>query len=160
MVFQGDGLCFGFYHLVSPLHAMYSLRSYVLWLRGGDPRELDAWSILMMASVQRSQKCSAAMRSIVSDLDRAGFILNAQKSRLEPQQVGTWLGFTLDLVYGAPGKRERLVASIVLHSLCTSIGGIVGQVISMSLAIGPVARLRTSALYQVINIVGDSGLIS
>ena len=53
-------------------------------------------------------------------------------------------------------KRERLVASIngVLpcHTVCAWVlAGIVGQVISMSLAIGPIACLCTRALYQVIN---------
>ena len=30
----------------------------------------------------------------------AGFILNDTKSKLEPQQVGLWLSFTLDLLEG------------------------------------------------------------
>lgn len=109
---------------------------------------------------ESKEQCSAAMSTIVSDLDRAGFILNAQKSRFEPQQIGTWLGFTLDLDRGRflvpQEKMERLVASIngVLpcHTVCARVlAGIVGQVISMSLAIGPVAHLHTRALYQVIN---------
>ena len=56
-----------------------------------------------------------------------------------------------------PEKIDRLqprIGSFDLDSLihaCTLAGVVVGQIISMSLAIGPVARLRTRALYSVLN---------
>lgn len=105
-VFQEDGLCFKFYHLLSLLHAMYSLRSYILWLRGRDPRAL-VYTDDDICAVESKEQWSIAMSIIVSNLDQAGFILNAQKSRPEQQQVGTWLGFTLDLHYGNPGRGEE-----------------------------------------------------
>ena len=37
---------------------------------------------------------------IVSDLQRAGFGLNVTKSRQQPEIVGNWLGFSLDLKEG------------------------------------------------------------
>ena len=37
---------------------------------------------------------------VVSDLKLSGFVLNVQKSCLEPQQIGKWLGFNLDLLEG------------------------------------------------------------
>ena len=43
---------------------------------------------------------------------------------------------------------SALAAGLVPAQLLASV---VGQIISMSLAIGPVARLRTRALYNVIN---------
>ena len=46
------------------------------------------------------QKCRSDTSTIVSDLERAGFVLNVTKSRLKPEQVGAWLGFTLDLREG------------------------------------------------------------
>ena len=56
------------------------------------------------------------MSITVSNLDQAGFILNAQKSRPEQQQVGTWLGFTLDLHEGrfmvTQEEVKRMVASV------------------------------------------------
>ena len=44
-----------------------------------------------ICAAESKDQCSAAMISIVSDLDRAGFILNAQNSRFEPQQVRRYL---------------------------------------------------------------------
>ena len=37
---------------------------------------------------------------VVSDLTLAGFVLNIPKSHLDPQQVGRWLGFVIDLLEG------------------------------------------------------------
>ena len=38
---------------------------------------------------------------IVSDLGRAGFVLNLEKSQLDPSQFGRWLGFEIDLYAGS-----------------------------------------------------------
>ena len=97
---------------------------------------------------------------VVSDLDRAGFVLNTMKSQLSPVQVIDWLGFTLDLREGCFSvpqlKIDRLKSVIahvyMLHAITARIlASIVGQIISMSLAIGPIVRLRTRALYGIIN---------
>ena len=93
---------------------------------------------------------------IMDDLALAGFILNIPKSKLTPQQVGQWLSFILDLLNG-----KYFVPKEKITKLCHSIdnvlarqvvpvrllASVVGQIISMS----PVARLRTRALYNVIN---------
>ena len=98
--------------------------------------------------------------TIVSDLEQAGFVLNITMSRLKPEQVGAWLGFTLDLREGKflvpEDKVARLVKSIdgILASSTVHVqwlASAVGQIISMSLAIGQVTRLRTRALYAMIN---------
>ena len=49
------------------------------------------------ASASEAEK---AKDVVVSDLDRAGFVLNIMKSQLSPVQVIDWLGFTLDLREG------------------------------------------------------------
>ena len=86
-------------------------------------------------------------------------MLNITKSRLEPEQVGVWLGFTLDLREGkflAPeDKVARLVKSIddIVASSTVHVqwlASAVGKIISMSLAIGQVTRLRTRVLYAII----------
>ena len=62
------------------------------------------------------QKCGSDTSTIVSDLERTGFVLNITKSRQKPEQVGAWLGFTLDLREGKflvpEDKVARLVKSI------------------------------------------------
>ena len=97
---------------------------------------------------------------IVDDLALAGFILNISNSRLAPQQNGQWLGFLLDLLNGRylvpKAKISKLMHSIdsVLATWLVPaclLAGITGQIISMSLAIGPVPRLRTRGLYDIIN---------
>ena len=105
-------------------------------------------------------KCNAAKDMILSDLDSAGFILSISKCMLDPVQRGDWLGFTLDLRAGSfyvPGEKvSRLQSTIASLNLdravhVRALSSVVGQIISMSLAICPVARLRTRACYHIIN---------
>ena len=56
--------------------------------------------------------CAEGTKMIIDDLTSAGFIINVSKSKPEPQQVGQWLGFTLDLLDGkffVPKKIAKLV---------------------------------------------------
>ena len=104
-------------------------------------------SICASASESEAEK---AKDVVVSDLDRAGFVLNIMKSQLSPVQVIGWLEFTLDLREGCFSvpqlKIDRLKSAIAhVYMLHASI---VGQI---SLAIGPIVRLRTRALYGIIN---------
>ena len=98
--------------------------------------------------------------AIQADLGDAGFVLNMVKSKLDPHQVGDWLGFIIDLTLGCfrvpEEKIERLKDSAlgITHPSrvpIRAVASIVGQIMSMSLALGPIARLRTRALYAVIN---------
>ena len=82
------------------------------------------------------------------------------KSCLEPQQAGKWLGFIVDLHSGnffVPSEKlESLKSSIKAAYPLTrvparSLASIVGKIVSMSLAIGPVSHLRTRQLYQAID---------
>ena len=105
-------------------------------------------------------KCVKDTKSIVEDLTFAGFILNIPKSKLTPQQIGQWLGFILDLHIGRFSVPKDTISKL-MHSIDSVLASrlvpvrllasVTGQIISMSLAIGLVARLRTRALYEVIN---------
>ena len=109
-------------------------------------------------AAESQDQCVEGTKMIIDDLTSAGFIINVSKSKLEPQQVGQWLGFTLDLLDGKFFVPKEKIAKLV-HSVISALAAklvparqlasIVGQIISMSLAIGPVARLRTRALYVV-----------
>jgi hypothetical protein len=105
-------------------------------------------------------ECVEGTKTITDDLASAGFILNIPKSKLTPQQVGQWLGFIIDLLNGKFFVPKEKIAKLcrAIDSALNSrlvparlLASVIGQVISMSLAIGPVARLRTRALYDVIN---------
>ena len=113
-----------------------------------------------ICTASSEQRCMVETAQIVSDLECAGFVLNSDKSRLKPQQIGPWLGFIINLVEGKfmvpeekVSKLVKSIESILAPSLVhvRQLASCVGQIISMSLAVGPVARLRTRALYGVNN---------
>ena len=101
------------------------------------------------------EQCLKDEHFVTSDLELAGFVLNIPKSQLEPHQLGGWLGFIIDLCKGnlhVPEEkvdnlkssiRQAYVQSCVLVKQLTSI---VGKIISMTLAIGPVARPKNQSL--------------
>lgn len=106
--------------------------------------------------------CCEKSRLVRTDLDRLGLLVNEEKSDFKPRQKGEHLGFTLDLVKGEfsvpPGKIEhlfQLISSLLDKESPTArdISRITGTLISMELALGPVVRLRTRALYAVQNSV-------
>ena len=97
---------------------------------------------------------------VITDLTKAGFVLNIPKSQLEPRRVGQWLGFTIDLEAGCfrvPEEKFTKLKSIVGRALPAGrvgvhlLASIVGHIMSMRIVIGPIARLCTRALYAVIN---------
>ena len=103
------------------------------------------------------EQCLMDKQLATSDLDLAGFVF---KSQLEPHQLGGWLGFIIDLYNGnfhVPKEKIDGLISLIKQVYMQSrvpvkrLASIVGKIISMSLAIGPVSRLRTRALYTVIN---------
>ena len=96
----------------------------------------------------------------MSDLSEAGFILSTNKCCLKPCQIGDWLGFVIDLVNGQFRVPEhqlvKLKTSITSISQLQKIpvralASVVGQIMSMSLALGPITRLKTRAVYADIN---------
>ena len=142
--------CYVFTKLLRPLVKRWRSKGYrcIVYIDDG-----------ICASESR-EVCVAQTDMIVKDLSLAGFILNSAKSRLEPQQSGSWLGFVLDLregKYFVPEKKISRLCNCIdsafpsSHIRARVLASIVGQIISMSLAIGPVARLRTRILYDLLN---------
>ena len=79
---------------------------------------------------------------------------------LEPCRTGKWLGFIVDLSEGkfhVPAcKLDKLKASVrstlqLSRVPVCMLASAAGQIISMSLAMGSITRLRTRALYSVLN---------
>lgn len=75
---------------------------------------------------------------------------NVKKSHLEPQQTGEWLGFILDLgkgMFKVPVDKIRKLTSIQNipaegRVSVRQLASVVGQIISMGIAVGPIARLH------------------
>ena len=97
---------------------------------------------------------------VKQDLAMAGFIAHKEKSQWTPAQRMCWLGFDLDLIKGVvsvpPQKIQKLQKSLEAVDRCPhvpakQIASLVGNIMSMSIALGPVARLMTRSLYTLLN---------
>lgn len=104
-------------------------------------------------------EAAAASCRVRGTLLQSGFVANESKSRWDPRQQTSWLGFDLDLSRGCISvpatkieglKHQLAIARVkdVLHA--RAIASIVGKIISMSLALGPISRFMTRSLYAVL----------
>ena len=117
-----------------------------------------------IAFASTAKEASRVAQLIREDLEAAGWILNREKTRLEPFRTGIWLGLELNLsdgVLSVPGYRvKKLTESLeklVKEANDGKIVGVralastVGQIISMKLAVGNIVRLMTRECYAQIN---------
>ena len=91
-------------------------------------------------------------------IKRSVFIINHEKSIWLPRQEGQLLGFIIDLKEGTfkvPNHRVenlKILLDKVTEKKCYTtareVAKVTGSIISVSLALGPVARLWTRALYR------------
>ena len=93
-------------------------------------------------------------------LQQVGLVVNIEKSLWNPTQSLTWLGFSLDLSQGTvsvpdhkiEALRNTLAAIVDKDAIpAKQIASIVGKILSMSITLGPVARLMTRSLYALLN---------
>ena len=98
-------------------------------------------------------------RTIRTDVEQSGFLWHPDKSVWEPSQQGEVLGFLVDLEKGCfqvPERRinnlRNLLDNITKASQVTAreMAQVTGTVVSMGLALGPVARLWTRGMYRTI----------
>ena len=96
---------------------------------------------------------------VQSTLNRAGFVAHVTKSIWKPTQRLQWLGFVVDLSKGQIEVPEDRIAAlrVKLQEICQSrlvsarnLASVVGSLMSMSLAIGPVARFMTRSMYTLL----------
>ena len=101
---------------------------------------------------------------IRDDLGKAGFVVNEAKFQWAPVKKLVWLGFEIDLELGklvVPdsklGRTCELLQSLVDKPVVPArrLASAIGKLISMSMALGPVARLRTRSLYTVLSARGS-----
>ena len=96
---------------------------------------------------------------VLKDLFHSGFVENTKKSQWDPIKEGEHLGFIVNLKDGSfsvtPSRVEKfksLSGSVSYNSMAARSGArIIGMIVSMGLALGPVARMRTRMLYMDIN---------
>ena len=94
------------------------------------------------------------------DLESAGFIVNIEKSVWESAYIMEWLGFQINLSEGEfkvpENKLEKLKSQLremdsAQSMSARSLASLIGKIMSMALALGPVTRLMTCSLYAVLN---------
>ena len=111
-------------------------------------------------AVQGEQKASEESSLVKHELEEAGFVVNQKKSHWTPTKSMEWLGFNIDLAKGefsVPAHKLEAFRSL-LHAVAEvptvparRLASVVGKIMSMSLALGPVTRLMTRNLYFVLN---------
>ena len=143
--------CYLFTKLVRPLVKYWRARGLrlVVYLDDG------------LCAMGGEAKALEASELVRSTLDQAGFVVNAKKSVWRPTQRLQWLGFIVDLDKGQieeeiPAERVAALRS-KLQSVCLlqrvpakTLASVVGSIISMSLAIGPVSRFMTRSMYSLL----------
>ena len=141
--------CYAFTKLVRPLVRYWRERGLriIVYLDDG---------LCAMDGESNALEASVMVRSTLSQAD---FVANDKKSIWEPTQRLQWLGFVVDLSKGqieVPAERVTALES-KLQEICKwklipakRLASIVGNTISMSLAIGPVSRLMTRSMYTLL----------
>ena len=113
-----------------------------------------------IAAVAGEEAACSASSKVQDDLHRAGFVVNVSKCKWQPNQKCAWLGFDIDLSLGQISAPCDKVQSLLAHikdvmsqvsPTARGIASITGKIISMSLALGPVARLITRGLYALLS---------
>ena len=105
---------------------------------------------------------------VKADVLRCGFLLSDAKCAWEPEQCVEMFGYgvdTLEGVFRVPNRRlERLETALGMtwaarrSVLGRNVARVVGHIMSMRLALGPIARLWTRALYRAICRIPHLGL--
>ena len=97
---------------------------------------------------------------VQNDLQCAGFVINREKSVWDPRRDIEWLGFKIDLAKGefsVPDHKLVKLKSQLQEALglqlmpARKLASLIGKIMSMSLALGPVTRLMTRSLYATLN---------
>ena len=111
-------------------------------------------------AVKGEQRALEESNLVRHELECAGFVINQEKSHWTPTKSIEWLGFNIDLAKGEfsvpTNKLDALKSQ--LHAVAEAptvparqLASMVGKIMSMSLALGPVTRMMTRNLYLVLN---------
>ena len=99
----------------------------------------------------------SASKLVRSDLQLSGWKSNEKKSNWEPRQLGEWLGIIVDtirMLFIIPEKKNVKLKSVLTGLIdefpylrVRDVARVSGFVISLSVALGPIARLFTRQMY-------------
>ena len=101
------------------------------------------------AYLDEAQVVSYRMRT---DLEQAGFVAHRDKSCWDPKQVVPLLGFVLNTIAGELSASANRVSKFGSQwTTARELARLVGHILSMSITLGPAARLWTRAMYSAID---------
>ena len=112
-----------------------------------------------LCTVNGKEPACAAIKLVFQTLEQAGFAVHLVKSFPVPTQRLVWLRFVIDMTAGQiEVPQSKIVASRELldcvkqtsHVKAKCSASVVGKIMSMSLALGPVSRFMTHSLYVVL----------
>ena len=113
-----------------------------------------------IVAVNGEVAAKAASSQVRAELAKADLIEYTAKCIWIPTNHISWLGFNLDLAkrrISVPDNKisalyKQLEEAVQRETIpARYLASIIGKMISMSLALGPVARLQTRSLYAVLN---------
>ena len=113
-----------------------------------------------MIAIKGEERAKSESERIQADLLRAGLVINYAKSCFTPTKQLLWLGFQLDLERGqltVPHKKLDLLKEQIAKAVdgrelpAMALASVIGKILSMSLALGPVTCLMTRGMYTVLN---------
>ena len=113
-----------------------------------------------IVAVRGKESADHESYQVRQDLAKAGLTANEAKSQWTPVKNLIWLGFEIEIEGGVLSvpeqKLENLVSQLRDESEvkvvpATAVASIIGKVLSMGLALGPVTRLMTRNLYAMLN---------
>ena len=128
------------------MQAIFLQNFYDLWSKNGEGK----------ARRPNYDAAKIAGQTVYGDLRAAGFVCNAEKCNWEPTQQGRWLGMivnTSDTTFTAPPKKNQQIEAKLGTCLksgrmtAKALDSIAGTLSSLSLAVGPLTRLQTRAMY-------------
>ena len=111
-------------------------------------------------AVKSKSKALSESTQVQYDLQCAGFVVHVEKSVWDPSKDMEWLGFKIDLAKGEFSVPEHKLVKLksqleeALKSRlipARSLASLIGKIMSISLALGPVTRLMTCSLYVTLN---------
>ena len=111
-------------------------------------------------AVEGEEAASRASEAVKDDLRKAGFVIHVEKSQWEPTRNILWLGFELDLEEGKiKVPRDKLTRlqeilenwKVEERIPAKTLASLIGKIVALSIAVGPVARLMTRSLYAVLS---------
>ena len=145
----------------SAAHIFTKLTRSVITHWRNDNMKIIMYLDVGLAGASSLLEASALSNRVKSDLTKLGFLIAEDKCIWQPTQNITWLGCCWDMFTGtievSQARIDRLLSSLdqVITQLCRSqvcvkarmLASIAGQIISMQIAVGAVARLRTRSVF-------------